>query len=218
MSVWICLCSLWRVGKAVLSSLLTSATVTPVFVNFSLLSLLYCLSLKTKLVWCFLLHDSSQVQCRIQVYVHLFLPFASSVCLDSCSWALFTGSCRSWRVLSYCGLSVDQQDQSVTSHTILKRFRNLGMGTAALEEGAVSQNSSLIKVHKKNFYISVLWLILCCLRAYLTNPLFNSCLILPNTEWAVVRLQLTCADVFAICFCLPALYIYSHLSFSHTHL
>lgn len=63
---------------------------------------------------------------------------------------------------------------AVTSHKILKRLLNFGVGTAALEEGAVSQNSYLIKVHKENFYISVLWLILCSLRAYLTNPLlFN---------------------------------------------
>lgn len=85
-------------------------------------------------------------------------------------------------MLSYCGLSVGQQDQSVTSHTLLKRFVNFGMRTAALEKGAVSQNSSLIKVHKKSFCISVLWLIVCSLRAYLTNPLFfNFYLILPNT-------------------------------------
>lgn len=64
---------------------------------------------------------------------------------------------------------------AVTSHKILKRSMNVGMGTAALEEGAVSQNSYRIKVHEKNFYISMLWLILCSLRAYLTNPLlFNS--------------------------------------------
>lgn len=48
---------------------------------------------------------------------------------------------------------------------------SLGMGTAASEEGAVSQNSYLIKVHKKNFGILVLWLILCSSRVYLTNPL-----------------------------------------------
>lgn len=46
--------------------------------------------------------------------------------------------------------------RAVTSHKISKRFMNFGMGTAALEEGAVSQNSYFIKVHKKNFYISVL--------------------------------------------------------------
>lgn len=59
--------------------------------------------------------------------------------------------------------------RAVTSHKISKRFMNFGMGTAALEEGAVSQNSYFIKVHKKNFYISVLWLILCSLRAFLIS-------------------------------------------------
>ena len=44
---------------------------------------------------------------------------------------------------------------AVTSHIILKWFVNHGMGTAALEGGATSQNSYLTKIFLVDFSISV---------------------------------------------------------------
>lgn len=177
MSVWICLCSLWGVGKALLSSLLTSETMIPVFVHFSVLSLLYCLSLKTKPVWCSfyrMTHPKPNVESRSMSICAAFLVFCflcllRLLFLSSVHRLMLESAFLLWIIYRSAGLG------AVTSHKILKSSMNFDMRTAALEEGAVSQNSYLIKLHKNNFFISVLWFILCSLRAYLTNPLlFNS--------------------------------------------
>ena len=158
----VCLCSLWGLGKTVLSSLLTFQTRTAAFLHSFLLSLLtLACPWKEKLsVVFFLLHDSSQAQCRIQVYIWCasFLAFCSLCQLRFLFLSSLYRLIEELERASVLKLQIIYRSAglgAITSHIILKWFVNHGMGTAALEEGAISQNSYLIKVHMENFRTSV---------------------------------------------------------------